>query len=386
MRHFSQLGEGAAAELFEKAPIDFDRDSGPSLLASALGATLYTPADRPALSERIARQYSRGARSMVLCLEDAIVDSAVPAAEANLVAALRGLPGEESPLLFVRVRSPQQINRLAERLGADLVRVTGFVFPKFGPANGTAYLNAAAAAAARIDTRLLNMPILESPELAFAESRAATLDELAATLATHRDQVLALRLGATDLCGVFGLRRPMDLTVYDLAVVRGLIADVVNRLGRPGTGHTITGPVWEYFHTAERIFRPGLRTTPFVLHRADRVRATLMSRAMDGLIREVELDKANGLVGKTVIHPTHVPVVHALLTVSHEEYADASDIAAAGDGGVSSSAYGNKMNEARPHANWAGRTLLRARAFGVTAPGRTFVDVLRAVMDADDAQ
>ena len=57
-----------------------------------------------------------------------------------------------------------------------------------------------------------------------------------------------------------------------------------------------------------------------------------MSRAIDGLIREVQLDRANGLVGKTGIHPSHVAVVHALSVVSHEEYRDATRRAASGRG------------------------------------------------------
>ena len=45
---------------------------------------------------------------------------------------------------------------------------------------------------------------------------------------------------------------------------------------------------------------------------------------MDGLLREIELDRANGLLGKTCIHPSHVLPVHALSVVSHEEFSDAA--------------------------------------------------------------
>ena len=101
---------------------------------------------------------------------------------------------------------------------------------------------------------------------------------------------------------------------------------------------------------------------------------------LDGLIREIELDPANGLLGKTVIHPSHVPVVHAMCVVSHEEYLDALDIAGNAGGGVKASSYGNKMNESKPHRAWAERTLLRARAFGVARPGVSFVELLEASM------
>ena len=104
-----------------------------------------------------------------------------------------------------------------------------------------------------------------------------------------------------------------------------------------------------------------------------------MSRAIDGLIREVQLDRANGLQGKTAIHPSHVAVVNALSVVSYEEHRDATDVLQAGQaGGVLASGHRNKMNEIRPHTAWARRTLLRSRVFGVAAEDTSFVDLLAA--------
>ena len=109
------------------------------------------------------------------------------------------------------------------------------------------------------------------------------------------------------------------------------------------------------------------------------LRRNLISRGLDGLMREVVLDQANGLIGKTVIHPSHVPAVHSLAVVTHEDHADALDIvAASAGGGVAASRYRNKMNEATPHLAWAQATLLRSRAFGVAHEDVTFVDLLDA--------
>jgi hypothetical protein len=155
---------------------------------------------------------------------------------------------------------------------------------------------------------------------------------------------------------------------------------VVNVLGRTdGTGFTVTGPVWEYFGGAERIFRSQLRESPFAEHNAPGLRGKLVSRAIDGLIREVQLDKANGLQGKTAIHPSHVTVINALSLVSFEEHHDALDVLSAGKaGGVLASGHRNKMNEIGPHAAWARRTMLRSRVFGVAADQTSFVDLLAA--------
>ncbi len=117
------------------------------------------------------------------------------------------------------------------------------------------------------------------------------------------------------------------MTAYDVGIVAHVIADVVNVLGRAdGTGFTVTGPVWEYFPPRqERMFKPPQlrRSPPFQENRADELRTALIEHDMDGLLREIELDRANGLLGKTCIHPSHVAPVHALSVVSHEEFSDA---------------------------------------------------------------
>jgi citrate lyase beta subunit len=228
------------------------------------------------------------------------------------------------------------------------------------------------------------MPVIESPEVIHAESRSTTLSGISDVLAKYRELVLAVRVGATDLSAVYGIRRDRDLTIYDVRLVAEVIADVVNVLGRvDGTGFVVAGPVWEYFANHHRLFKPQLRQSPFDEHDARQLRHRLIRRDLDGLIREVVLDKANGLTGKTVIHPTHVATVHALLVVTHEEYMDACDILAESmaAGGVRASSYRNKMNEARPHRAWAERMLRRARAFGVAAEDIGFVDLIAAGID-----
>lgn len=229
--------------------------------------------------------------------------------------------------------------------------------------------------------RLFAMPVLESPELMHRETRTDTLSGISRIVDKYRERVLALRLGVTDLCSAYGLRRAPDMTAYDVQLIASVIADVVNMLGRAdGTGFTITGPVWEYFKPHERMFKPQLRISPFSSGRAESLRTTLIEHHMDGLLREIELDRANGLQGKTCIHPTHVAPVHALSVVSHEEFSDAVDILEPQrcGGGVLRSSYTNKMNEVKPHRAWAERTLQRAEVFGVAREDVSFVELLAA--------
>jgi citrate lyase beta subunit len=395
LRHFGHLADDVRARLFLEPPRTFTAQSEPAVLATALGGTLYSPATRPALAADIRKQAARGVVSMVLCLEDAIADHEVDAGERNLVEQLADLVHDftdntqDHPLLFIRVRAASQIADLAERLGPAVSLLSGFVLPKFTPGGGGAYLAALAAAEAATGRRLFAMPVLESPELAHLETRREQLFGIAELLAGHRERVLAVRLGVTDLCSAYGLRRSPDLTAYDVALVASVIGDVVNVLGRAdGTGYTVTGPVWEYFPVQERMFKPQLRRTPFTasggtaLASGEEVRRRIIEHDLDGLIREVELDRANGLLGKTCIHPSHVPAVHALSVVTHEEYCDARDILRQerGGGGVLRSAYTNKMNEARPHRAWAERVLLRAEVFGVAREDVSFAELLSACL------
>ncbi|MFJ2819259.1 HpcH/HpaI aldolase/citrate lyase family protein [Streptomyces sp. NPDC091279] len=384
MRHFGHIAPGVRERLFHQEPCEFDTGSSARLLSAALGATLYSPATRPRLADDIVKQATLGVVSMVLCLEDSIDDADVPAGEENLVrqfADLAARPGTPLPLLFIRIRTPEQITDLVARLGADIRLLSGFVFPKFTEESGIPFLEALAHAETTSGHRLFGMPVLESPELLYRESRVETLEGIARAVDKYRDRVLALRLGVTDFCSSYGLRRAPDMTAYDVQIVASVISDVVNMLGRAdGTGFTVTGPVWEYFRVPERMFKPMLRNSPFLEGQAVELREKLIEHAMDGLLREISLDQANGLMGKTCIHPSHVLPVHALSVVSHEEFGDAADILRpeSGGGGVLRSAYTNKMNEVKPHRAWAERTMLRAEVFGVAREDVSFVDLLAA--------
>ncbi|MEV6573010.1 HpcH/HpaI aldolase/citrate lyase family protein [Streptomyces sp. NPDC051577] len=384
MRHFGHISPTVRKDLFHQEPVEFTAASPSRLLAAALGATLYSPATRPHLAADIRKQAARGVLSMVLCLEDSISDAEVGSGETNLIRQFEALDAQEDelPLLFIRIRTPEQIPDLVRRLGGTARHLAGFVLPKFTETRGTAFLDAVADAENRNGLpRLYAMPVLETPDLLHLETRVEALAGISRTVNRYREHVLALRLGVTDFCSAYGLRRTPDMTAYDVQIVAGVIADVVNVLSRAdGTGFTVTGPVWEYFRSQQRLFKPQLRRSPFLEEGVEELRTALIEHDLDGLLREIELDRANGLLGKTCIHPAHVTPVHALSVVSHEEFSDAQDILRPerDGGGVMRSAYTNKMNEVKPHRAWAERTMLRAEVFGVAREEVGFVDLLTA--------
>lgn len=387
MRHFGHLSSERTDALFLQPPQAFDRRAPVEVLAPVLGATLYMPATRPALAADLLRRGREGVVSAVACLEDAVPDVLLSAAQDNLVRQVRELSsagaGQEAdlPLLFVRVRSPEQLLAVVDAVGEAADVLSGFVLPKFTPVSGPAFLDAMGQARRSTGLPLLAMPVLESPVIVHRETRSEALAALHALLHEHRSSVAAIRIGATDLASAYGLRRDPDLTVWDVRVLADLIGDIVNVFGRAdGSGFVVTGTVWEHFPSHDRLFKPQLRQSPFEQHRARPLRSRLISADLDALIREIVLDKANGMIGKTVIHPSHVPAVHALSVVMHEEFSDAVDVLGEGmaSGGVAASTYRNKMNEAKPHRAWARRTLARAAAFGVAAADVGFVDLLAA--------
>ncbi len=391
MRHFQFLTDADREKVFYKKPEYITAASDKELIAHSLGATLYIPANHEKLSKKIADQMNVGVVSMVICLEDAIGDNQIEEAQRMLCDELEQiqkevecghLNGNNLPFLFVRVRNPEQLEKLYKELTGCLDLIYGFVFPKFSPTNAEKFMSVLEVINKDRNKPFMVMPILESPDLIHWETRRETLSELVGICEKYRAWILNIRIGATDFSSVFGLRRGHDYTVYDIHVIRDCITDIVNTFCRRGRDFVVSGPVWEYFWNDTRKLKPKLRATPFEEEYGDkgaRKRKDILNKYLDGLIYEVLLDRMNGLVGKTVIHPSHIIPVQSLYVVSHEDYMDALSILENGNGevGVLKSSYENKMNEIKPHRNWAYKTLLRARAYGVFQPGCDYVSLLK---------
>lgn len=395
MRYFDYLTKEQEIALFYNPPISFNHNTtSKDLLAHAVGAALYMPATRASVPEDILKLKSAGLVTVIIDLEDAIGDNEVDYAEESLIQHLIFLAAYEEnepsgsdslPLLFIRVRNPEQLRQLIFRLGSLVTMLTGFVFPKFSVDNGIQYFEAIAdynRTRSYSDPVLYGMPILESAPIIYRESRVESLLAIRNLLGNYREYVLNVRIGATDFSSLFGLRRSPDISIYDLTPIRDCISDIINIFGRVEEGYIISGPVWEYFaNKGHRVLRPQLRQTPFedTYGKNGRdMRNSYISSSMDGLIREVILDKENGILGKTIIHPSHLRPVQAMYTVMHEEYVDACSIVESNDGslGVFKSQYSNKMNEIKPHLNWAKRILLRSQIYGVLHEQQHFVGLL----------
>lgn len=324
-----------------------------------------------------------GLTTMVFCFEDACAESDVPAAEENVLHTLDAistaiengeLEQDNVPLIFCRVRNLEQFKSFAKRLTPHMAKVlTGINFPKFNSENGDAYFAYLKTLSTELGETLYGMPIIEDPRVAYKESRMQELISIRAILNKYYDYVLQIRVGGTDFSSCFGVRRGVDYSIYDIMTVRECLSDILNVFTR-NNEFVVSGPVWEYFRASKHMMFDELpkHTLDDYLMK----RKPLVNHEVDGLMREVILDKANGFVGRTVIHPTHIKFVNGLQAVTREEYEDAKQILSSSEGGVHKGKNANKMNEIKPHTNWANKIMMRSRAFGVIENENSYLRLL----------
>lgn len=375
MRHHSYQ----PSSKFIIEPINFDKYTDRDILRYCLGATMYMPGTKDFLQPILSKKYP-GLTSMVMCFEDACREELVPEAEQNVIRILDALNKEldngtirynEIPLIIFRVRNVEQFKHFSSMLKPEHIHlVTAFNFPKFNVKDGEEYFDHLEYLNKHFGEIIYGMPILESKEMAYLESRIQELMGVKAILDRHRHLVLNVRVGGTDWSSVFGVRRGINYTIYDIMTVSDCLKDVLNVFSRHND-YSVSGPVWEYFRATKNMkFEEAVET----INRSLFKQQTLVNDAVDGLLRELLLDRANGFVGKTIIHPTHIPYVNGMLAVTKEVYDDACQILDA-DGGVLKSASCNKMNEIGPHRCWAEKIVMRAKAYGVIEDESHYVDL-----------
>jgi citrate lyase beta subunit len=367
---------------FVKEPEEFNLKTEKELLQYCLGATLYMPGTKNIL-DKILNKDMPEITSMVMCFEDAIDEKELETAEFNVITHLEKiyaaveegkLSVSEVPLIFLRVRNTTQFRSFAKKMTHKSVRyLSGFVFPKFATDNGAEYLSIFSALSERLEASLYCMPLLEGRAIAYKEFRERELMAIREMVRPFKDRVLNIRIGGTDISSLFGVRRGINYSIYDILTVRDALTDILNFFSRVEDGYVVSGPVWEYFlaHSGDNIDQ----ILEENIHISLLNRNQILNEAIDGLLREVILDKANGFVGKTIIHPSHARFVNAMQAVTREEYDDALQILG-NSGGVIKSDKANKMNEINPHRNWAHKIMNRARVFGVVENDLSYLKLI----------
>ncbi|CDG20204.1 conserved protein of unknown function [Xenorhabdus poinarii G6] len=293
-----------------------------------LGATLYIPATRQNIAEILLQNKIPDLRSLVICLEDAVSEQEIPAAIENLRELMHTLADADRfssdtdphrPLIFIRPRNESMAKYLVANV--NLSAIDGMVLPKF------TYASLADWWAIIRSTHLCIMPTLESTEVFDVQK----MNQLADELKSHpcKDRIIVLRIGGNDLMNAMSLRRSRYFTLYDGPmgyVIKMLVAVFVAR------GFALTAPVCEHIDDLKL------------------------------LEKELELDIAHGLVGKTAIHPGQIPCIQRALMVSAQDHAEALNVLQASKAVFKSQ---GMMCEPATHQRWARSILERAAHYGI---------------------
>ncbi len=315
-------------------------------LRYSVGPLLYSPALNAKIAASILSGQFGTNYSVALCLEDTIADSAVGHAVEQLKKTFAILHYTATtdkvalPKIFVRVRGPEQIRTVYRKIKAFADVFSGFVFPKYSLANADDYNREFSQTLNESTKRLYMMPILESTDIVDYASRQSVLVGLKQKVDNMKEHVLNIRVGGNDFCNVFGVRRHIDETVYDILPVSQLLCDILTTFSGD---YVVSAPVWEYY-------------------------ASENDEWITGLKRELKYDILNGFVGKTVIHPNQIPVVLNSLKVDRKDYEDAIQILNWGEKNktlVVGSTNNTRMNEMKTHKHWAERIVAIAKVYGV---------------------
>lgn len=329
--------------------IEWNKNSPKELLQYALGALLYAPGNHIGIRQDIVSRRYPALKNIVLCLEDSILDHHVEAAEAVLIDTIKELyqaqqkgklTENEIPLIFIRVRNSGQMLNLTERMGQSITIITGFIAPKLDKSNGQAYRDALLKINEEVDSKIYLMPVLESPSLMSRFTRQEELFAIRETVDSIKDYILNIRVGGNDFSNLYGLRRSRYDTIYDVSVVRDILIDIINVFAQD---YVVSAPVWEYFgEEGDKGWQ-------------------------QGLINECRLDRLNGFIGKTAIHPSQLRTIQEAYMVEEEDYLDALSILnwKSDTLGVEKGKVSMRMNEVKIHGNWAKKIMALARIYGV---------------------
>lgn len=288
--------------------------------AWSLGAPLYMPAHRCDLMDIANGEKLHGLRSMIFCTEDAIAKTELNSSLRHLGLCLQGFRHNPNRFRFIRARNPQTLARLLDL--PDIAKIDGFVLPKFNADNFNAYFEQLHGTDFKV------MPTLETRDV-FDVAAMRNLQQ-ALSQTDHFRHVLMLRIGGNDLMNLLGIRRPRGLTLYDTPL--GLVISQLATVFKPH-GFALSAPVFEYLDDVPT------------------------------LSKEIALDLAHGLTGKTAIHPSQINSIETCYAVDNQDYEMAVKLCDSDSPAVFK--MHNAMCEVATHQQWARSILNRQACYGV---------------------
>ncbi|MDD5578288.1 MAG: HpcH/HpaI aldolase/citrate lyase family protein [Methylobacter sp.] len=284
-----------------------------------LGAPLYMPANRRDIIEIANGEKLPVLRSMIFCTEDALSRSDVESSLRHLGLCLQAFRQAPQRFRFIRARSPEILARLLDL--PHIEKVDGFVLPKFNEHNFSAYFDQLK------ETSFKVMPTLETKETFDLNAMCALRQALLQGGIFQR--ILMLRIGGNDLMNILGIRRPRNLTLYETPL--GNVISQLVTVFKP-YGFSLSAPVFEYLDDTQT------------------------------LQKEIRLDLAHGLIGKTAIHPSQVAAIESAYIVDTEDY----EMAITLNGGTAPAVFRmhDAMCEVATHTQWAEGIIDRQLCYG----------------------
>lgn len=361
MRYFKEFIDSEKKRIFHITPKEFNKSSKISLLRYSVGALLYIPAINKKMLNNFADNRIKDLTSVSICLEDSMGESGETEAIENMRQAFCSLKvniknniftEKDLPLIFIRPKNTEQMMKFRDVLEENSDLITGIIIPKADSTVIEEFLKA-------IDrvgcTDFYIMPIIETSEFTDIIKKYDALTELRKTIKKYKDRILNIRIGVTDILGSYSLRRNKKYTIYDNIVFNKFAGDLLSIFGADNLINIpISGGVSEFYDMKNK-------------------------EILDSYLKEIDIDKLNGFIGKTVIHPFQMKAVQAKSVISYEDYEDAKSIVSGitNKYGVSAGYTRERMNEVNPHLKWAEKTIMLSNIYGVFKEGMDYNDILR---------
>lgn len=367
MKYFNYLNlidKNLENSFFYKKPTNLTKDTDFETLKYSLGSFLYIPAIQERMLNNVLNKKINGLSAFAICLEDSVGDTGEKEAIENLQLFFEKLSTkienndilkEELPFIFVRPKNEICLEKISDILYKYNDLIMGVVIPKATSERVDCFINV-------LNNNNLEdmyiLPIIESPEFIQSHTKNESFIKMAFVLNKYKNRILNIRIGVTDILGHYGIRREKTLSIYDSVIYKMFVSDIISYL--QDLNIPISGGVSEFFNLNDR-------------------------NILNSYEREMQLDRLNGLIGKTVIHPEQMIAVQLFSVVSYEDYLDAKSILSNVDNkfGALGSLNSDRMNEVKPHLKWANKILKLASIYGVYNEGYSFKRALEELRKND---
>ena len=283
--------------------------------ALELGGTLFVPASHKNLEVVLSGKKHPDLRSVVIDFEDGLASADRPQALHKLDIILENLQ-ENKLLRFIRPQNQQMLKEFLQR--KNIEKIDGFILPKFGLDNAKIYLSYFPFTISNSAFPWHIMPSIEGKELFNIQQ----LQKLREILLPHKEQIICLRFGAQDMLRQLGLKQ--SGSIYNMLAPAQVIANLISTFKLHG--FNISAPVYPDFSDIQ------------------------------DFQNEVAYELQNGLVSKTIIHPSQIELINELYKATEQELNEATSILSKHDGVINLQ---GTMGEVKTQHAWATSIIIR---------------------------